>query len=157
MTEYVRILSGNTCVKTTASTWRSVVEILRSETDPGEGWHPVIKGEKPEIPAGHELGFTYTVNDGVAHKDYFTVPLGTVFGKRVFSKLKTVETLMKEGLWPQVKSYIEQSGLYDIYLAAQNFREDNDFFKEGLSTLQEQLGLSDEKVEEILNKCIVDR
>lgn len=44
---------------------------------------------------------------------------------RVFSKLKVVSALMAIGVWDHVKNYIETNGLYDLYLAAQVFSDDN--------------------------------
>lgn len=69
---------------------------------------------------------------------------------RVFSKLKCVAALMRSGVWAQVKQYIEQAGLYDLYLAAQEFSEDNDYFRQGRDALQQQLGWTDAQVEEVL-------
>ena len=69
---------------------------------------------------------------------------------RVFSKLKCVAALMQENVWPRVKQYIEQAGLYDLYLAAQEFSEDNEYFVRGKAALQQALGWTDEQVEAVL-------
>ena len=37
---------------------------------------------------------------------------------RAFSKLKIVGVLTNMGVWPRVKTWIEQAGIYDLYLAA---------------------------------------
>lgn len=74
---------------------------------------------------------------------------------RVFSKLKAVIALKEANLWDYVKAYIEESGLYDLYLAANEFREDDPYFKQGLSVIKEKLSISDEGVEELLKKCEV--
>ena len=73
---------------------------------------------------------------------------------RTFSKLKCVAALMEAGLWGTVKGYIEQAGLYDLYLAAQDFREDNEYFVRGEAALMESLSLTDNQVEAILQKCV---
>lgn len=62
---------------------------------------------------------------------------------RTFSKLKCIEALMKEGVWSEVKKWIEDSGLYDLYLAAQDFKEDNEYFVIGKTQLQQKLGWDD--------------
>ena len=54
------------------------------------------------------------------------------------------------------KTWIEEKGLYDHYLAAQDFAEDNEFFLRGKSELQELARLSDEQIEAILSKCVAD-
>ena len=72
---------------------------------------------------------------------------------RTFSKLRIVAALTKAGVWAQVKQYIEQAGLYDLYLAAQDFREDNEYFAQGKAQLQTALGWTDEQVEKLLKEA----
>ena len=74
---------------------------------------------------------------------------------RVFSKLRIVVSLMEEGVWAQVKAYIETKGLYDLYLAAQDFREDDPNFAAGKGELKAQLGWTEEKVESVLADCML--
>lgn len=74
---------------------------------------------------------------------------------RVFSKLKCVAALMEAGVWHEVKNYIEGAGLYDLYLAAQDFREDNPYFVSGKAQLMASLGWTEEQAEAILAKCVI--
>ena len=69
---------------------------------------------------------------------------------RTFSKLRIVAALTQAGVWAQVKAYIEQAGLYDLYLAAQEFAEDNEYFEQGKAALQSALGWTDEQVDAVL-------
>ncbi len=69
---------------------------------------------------------------------------------RVFSKLKIVAALTSAGVWPQVKQFIINADLYDLYLAAQEFAEDNQYFVQGKTALQTALGWTDEQVEAVL-------
>lgn len=73
---------------------------------------------------------------------------------RVFSKMKAVLALKELGVWEQVKAWIDGAGLTDVFLAAQNFKEDDPFFKKGLAALKEQLKLTDEQIEALLIKCV---
>lgn len=75
---------------------------------------------------------------------------------RIFSKLKVVAALINAGVWADVKAYIEGAGLYDLYLAAQNFAEDNDYFVQGKAALQTALDWTDEQVESILAASVAD-
>ena len=75
---------------------------------------------------------------------------------RTFSKLKIVAALMEAGVWAQVKAYIEAAGLYDLYLAAQDFKEDNAYFTHGVAALKSQLGWDDAQVEAILAASIAE-
>ena len=72
---------------------------------------------------------------------------------RIFSKLKTVEALIGLGVWPEVRAWIEAKGLYDLYLAAVEFSEDDARFLAGVDALKNKIGLSDEQVENILARC----
>lgn len=74
---------------------------------------------------------------------------------RVFSKFKVVRLLTEMGIWLKVRDYIVVKGLYDLFLAAQDFKEDDEFFIEGLTSLKGELGLADEEIEKILKNCEV--
>jgi hypothetical protein len=74
---------------------------------------------------------------------------------RVFSKFKVVRLLTEMGIWLKVRDYIVAKGLYDLFLAAQDFKEDDQFFIEGLTSLKGELGLADEQIEDILKNCEV--
>lgn len=74
---------------------------------------------------------------------------------RVFSKLKCVAALMEAGVWHEVKNYIEGAGLYDLYLAAQDFREDNPYFISGKAQLMTSLGWTEEQAEALLSQCVI--
>ena len=73
---------------------------------------------------------------------------------RVFSKLKCVAALMEAGVWQEVKNYIEGAGLYDLYLAAQDFREDNQYFVSGKAQLMTSRGWTEEQAEALLSQCV---
>ena len=115
------------------------------ETPPAEGWHYEPRGWElrpdPSAPSG-----VYRVYAAV--QDPPPPP-------REFSKLKVVAALTSAGVWPQVKSYVEQNGLYDLYLAAQDFCEDNPYFVSGKAQLMASLGWTEEQAEAILQKCVI--
>ena len=75
---------------------------------------------------------------------------------RVFSKLKLVATLKEADKWVLVKTWIEERGYWDFYLAAHNFREDNPLFVEALAAIKNYARMSDEDAEAILSKCIYE-
>ena len=78
---------------------------------------------------------------------------GAAGGPRVFSKLKLVVALKREGLWVLTKTWIEEQGLYALYLAAQDVREDNEWFVRGLGELKALSRRTDAEAEEILDEC----
>ena len=73
---------------------------------------------------------------------------------RVFSKLKLVAALKEADKWVLVKTWIEERGLWDYYLAAQNFREDNEMFADALAAIKTYARIADDEAEAILKQCI---
>ena len=73
---------------------------------------------------------------------------------RVFVTADLVEALMAEGIWTDVRSWIETQGLLDLVLATKEFDENNENFKAGKAALQSALGWTDAEVEELLAQCV---
>jgi hypothetical protein len=117
------------------------------------------RSEESFAPPKCDEGF-HAVPDGYDLKDGKWVKLWRVEElppppPRTFSKFKVVRLLTEMGIWLKVRDYIVAKGLYDLFLAAQDFKEDDQFFVEGLTALKGELGLADEQIEEILKKCEV--
>ena len=72
---------------------------------------------------------------------------------RTFSKMKVIIALNGMGVWQAVRDYIVAADLYDLFLAAQDFREDDPYFKQGLESLKAKLDMTDEQIEEILKQA----
>ena len=77
-------------------------------------------------------------------------------GRRLFSKLKLVIALKAAGLWVLTKTWIEESGLNDHYLAAQELAEDNEFFIRGKAEIMRLSGKTEAEIEAILAECVLD-
>ena len=69
---------------------------------------------------------------------------------RTFSKLRIVAALTTAGVWGSVKQLLIERRFYDLFLAAQDFREDNEYFENGKAALQTALGWTDAQVEQVL-------
>ena len=112
--------------------------------EPPEGKIPVPDGYEPvDTPDGKEWRQKWQYEDAPPPPP------------RQFSKLKIVAALTAQGVWPQVKAFIEQAGLYDLYLAAQDFAEDNEYFTQGRQQLQTALAWTDEQVEAVLAQAVI--
>lgn len=109
---------------------------------------PTVNEDFHAIPDGYEL------KDGKWVKLWRVEELPPP-PPRTFSKFKVVRLLTEMGIWLKVRDYIVAKGLYDLFLAAQDFKEDDQFFIEGLTALKGELGLADEQIEDILKKCEV--
>jgi len=115
---------------------------------------PVVD-ELPSTDAAHYAVATGWTRDGETWRRVYEVRELPPPPPRVFSKLKAVAALMQANVWEQVKQYIEQAGLYDLYLAAQEFSEDNEYFSDGVAYLQTALNWTDGQVEEVLQEATI--
>ena len=133
----------------------TVVMSPSAETYLDAGWKRIVD-DPPEAEAGCTVevsGWNETADSIV--RVYKQVPSGMPETKaRVFSKLKLVAALKEADKWVLVKTWIEERGLWDYYLAAQNFREDNAMFSDALAAIKAYARMSDEDVEAILKNCI---
>lgn len=143
---YIVLIDGTTIVNPTAEQYAS----LRDAYPKGED-APLPEPQEGKVAeyGGYALG-----EDNKWHKQWVLVDAPPK-PPRTFSKLRIVAALTKAGVWAQVKSYIEQAGLYDLYLAAQDFREDNGYFAQGRTQLQAALGWTDAQVEAVLQESEV--
>ena len=133
----------------------TVIMSPSAETYLAAGWKRIVD----ERPASEE-GCTVEVSGWNEAADsvvrvYKQVPADAPATKpRVFSKLKLVAALKEADKWVLVKTWIEERGLWDYYLAAQNFREDNEMFSDALAAIKAYARMSDEDAEAILKNCI---
>lgn len=124
-----------------------------------QGWYRLVETPMPTARDGYHYEFRFAYDDESAPtailKNWIEVE-NPPPPPRVFSKLKIVSALIAANLWDQAKAYIDGAGLYDLYLAAVTFREDNPYFAQGLAALQAALGVPDVQVEEILAASVAD-
>ncbi|MBQ4198815.1 MAG: hypothetical protein II649_02915 [Kiritimatiellae bacterium] len=119
------------------------------------GYMPLAGNPPPDPPQGQHYERSGTiVLDGDCYKWVYILVPDPPAPPRVFSKLKVVAALTNAGVWQQVKAWIEEAGLYDLYLAAQEFAEDNEYFAQGLAALKPVVGWTDGQVEALLAQCV---
>jgi hypothetical protein len=85
-------------------------------------------------PEGKEYritGYTETATDIQAV--FKLVPV--VPPPRTFSKLRLINALISRNLWPAVRDWLEATGYYDLFVAAQDFREDHPQFAAALAAI----------------------
>ena len=134
-----------------------VVSNPSAETYLAAGWKKIVD-VKPTV----EPGYRVEVSGWLEGADTLTCVYKVVAGEtptggvRVFSKLKLVAALKEADKWVLVKTWIEERGFYDFYVAAQNFREDNPLFTEALAAIKGYARMTDEQAEAILSKCIYE-
>ena len=135
----------------------SVISNPSAETYLAAGWKHIVD-EPPAAEPGHTVqvsGWDETADSIV--RIYKQVPDEATPDKaRVFSKLKLVAALKEADKWVLVKTWIEERGYWDYYLAAHNFREDNPLFAEAIAAIKNYARMSDADAEAILSKCIYE-
>lgn len=102
------------------------------------------------VPTGWELHEPYDIADERCWLRVYEVRAYPPPPPRVFSKLRIVAALTSAGVWDAVKQLLIERSLYDLFLAAQDFAEDNEYFTQGKAALQAALGWTDEQVEAVL-------
>lgn len=144
---YIVTIDGRTIVNPTAEQYAT----LRDAYPKGED------APLPEPQEGKVVeygGYTLGESDRLWHKQWTLVDAPPP-PPRTFSKLRIVAALTRAGVWANVKQYIIDADLYDLYLAAQDFSEDNEYFTQGRTQLQTALGWTDEQVETILQEAAI--
>ena len=95
-------------------------------------------------------GYTETATD--IRANFKLVPL--VAPPRTFSKLRLINALMSRNLWPAVRDWLDVSGYYDIFVAAQDFREDHPQFAAALTAAKSRFGLTAAETAAILAESV---
>lgn len=75
---------------------------------------------------------------------------------RIFSKLKAYMELTEMGVWPIVEEELKASGMWTAFILANEVKEDNPMFMQGLQSMKEILDLDDEAVYNFLKKIEMD-
>ena len=117
------------------------------------GWKFLDLQSPADPPPGktYEItGYTETATD--IRANFKLVPL--VAPPRTFSKLRLINALMSRNLWPAVRDWLDASGYYDIFLAAQDFREDHPQFAAALTAAQTRFGLTAAETAAILDSSV---
>lgn len=136
------------------SNWFQFVDFSRN----GQ-YEYVVVGPRPDLKDGEVMGYHCVIADGKFTR-YFLVlteeeaKQRKYHKPRIFSKYKAVAVLTRQGVWQECRKFIEDAGLYDLYLAATEFSEADPYFVEGLAKIKEKLGLSDEEIERLLEAIV---
>ena len=113
------------------------------------GWKFLDLQPPAEAPEGKEYvisGYTETQTD--IRPVYKLVAIETP--PRTYSKLRLVTALASRGLWSAFRDWLVETDLYDLFLAAQDFRSDHPQFTTALAAAQTRFRLSAEETAAIL-------
>ena len=118
------------------------------------GWKFLDLQPPADPPPGktYEItGYTETATDIRANSKL--VPL--VAPPRTFSKLRLINALMSRNLWSAVRDWLDTSGYYNIFVAAQDFREDHPQFAAALTAAKSRFDLTDVDVSAVLDESLL--
>ena len=77
-------------------------------------------------------------------------------GNAAFSKLRLVAALDEQGLWSAFRDWMVEQEYYDLFLAAQDFREDHPSFTEVLNAAKTRFHLTDAQIDALLAAAVAD-
>ena len=106
-------------------------------------------------PEGREYritGYTETATD--IQVVFKLVPV--VSPPRTFSKLRLVTALTERGLWAAIRDWLEETGYYDLFAAAQDIREDHPQFAAALAAARTRFSLTPDQIAAILAASVAD-
>lgn len=120
------------------------------------GWKKIVLTNPPE----YDLQTQYAFQNGYDETDTQLVSKWKIIDKptppMLISKYKLIKKLMENSLWAQCKQMIEESGLWDLFNAAQELNSNDQFFKQGVELAKDQFSMSDEQIKAFLQDCFVD-
>ena len=106
------------------------------------GWYTVVDAKPSYDTASQHIQLsTWVENDidmaiSAVYQVIDNQPSQTIQVRR-FSKLKLVEFCIEQGIWNELKSFLEKTGYYDLFVMAVYFLENDKFFMMGLQAFQQ--------------------
>ena len=136
----------------------TVVSNLKSQTAyvrAGCGWYRIIV---PEVELGMlqypvTTGYTFDAMSGTA-----TAKVEVRDGAPVkkYTQYRVIGLLMQIGKWDEVKSFLVEKNLYDLFISAQYLATDDPIFFGALKEMAKLLSLSMSELDALLEKCLDD-
>ena len=104
-------------------------------------------------PEGKEYRVSgYTETDTDIHPIFKLVSV--VSPPHTFSKLRLINALMSRNLWPAVRDWLDATGYYNLFVAAQDFREDHPQVAAALAAARTRFSLPESEIAAILAESI---
>ena len=139
--------TGGTAIEYAPRTFRENGAIIAPRLDDDEfyhnrGWFTIIDVKPEYDPATKMLSLAGWTRDDqlmtlTAQYDIIDRPAPSTIQVRRFSKLKLVEFCMEQGIWDELKTFLEGTGYYDLFVMAVFFLENDKFFMRGLQAFQQ--------------------
>ena len=127
------------------------------------GWFTIIDIKPSYDTATKMLSLIGWTEDDVqmtltAQYEVVDLPAPTTQQVRRFSKLKLVEFCMDQGIWDELKEFLEGTGYYDLFVMAVYFLENDKFFMRGLQAFQQhksqEEGYDSQALQELISQAL---
>ena len=118
------------------------------------GWYKVVN-VKPQYDAVSQI--TY-IKQWIANESEKTItaeyvvnprPIDTRKKAKKYSKLRMTLFCMEQGIWNDVKEFLEKIGYYDLFVMAQYFLDTDDYFQRGIAMFEDAYADVNRSKEEI--------
>ena len=124
------------------------------------GYLPVLDNPPPGESAGEGMhwerrGLTLSP-DGTSYIHTYVAVADPPKPTRAYNKYKVVDAMMRLGLWPQVKAWLESTPeAYDRIVMAEDISEDEPLLETGIELMKSEFGVTDEEIEAILSAALM--
>ena len=151
---YAKFVNGQlTYAPSTLTTPRGDLIVNPKRLSYLQAGYKTLIDEPPAAPRGKSAALSrYEETADTITAIYKLVPCAE--SPRTFSKLRLVAALDAQGLWQSFRDWMVEEEYYDLFLAAQDFREDHPSFVEVRAAAQLRFHLTDEQVAAILDAAV---
>lgn len=139
--------TSGTAIEYAPRTFRENGAVIAPRIDDDEvyhsrGWFTIVDMKPEYDPKTKMLSLVKWTRDDqlmtlTAQYDVIDRPAPSTVKVRRFSKLKLVEFCMEQGIWQELKDFLEETGYYDLFVMAVFFLENDKFFMRGLQAFQQ--------------------
>ena len=126
------------------------------------GWYKVVN-VKPQYDAVTQI--TY-IKQWITNESEKTItaeyvinprPIDTRKKAKKYSKLRMTLFCMEQGIWNDVKEFLEKIGYYDLFVMAQYFLDTDDYFQRGIAMFEDayaDVNRSKEEIESLVETML---
>ena len=118
------------------------------------GWYKVVN-VKPQYDAVTQIIY---IKQWIINESEKTItaeyvvnprPVDTRKKAKKYSKLRITLFCMEQGIWNDVKEFLEKIGYYDLFVMAQYFLDTDDYFQRGIAMFEDAYADANRSKEEI--------
>ena len=119
------------------------------------GWYKVVvpSYEQGMLQYPVTVGYTFDATKGTATAN---IEIRDGAPVKKYTQYKVIGMLMQIGKWEEVKAFLVEKNLYDLFIGAQYLATDDPVFFGAVKEMTKLLGLSQQEMDALLEKCLDD-